>query len=264
MLLIRSVLFVAFGGISVAVGALLVLLTFWAPSRVHWAITVGYCRLAVWAGRFFCGMDPVVEGLENMPDEPSVIMIKHTTTLETYGHVPMFPRTAWVLKREIIWMPIFGWVIGLLLVVIGGLRRWAWVRNPGFRLAHLAAIVEMTRDPDRPALVLLDEVGAGTDPTEGGALGVAIVEHFRQRGAMVLATTHHGLMKAYAQSTAGVSCAAFGYDPETWEPTFRLTLGAPGRSLALEMAERLDAGRIGGPSEDIIKGSPRRWRCSST
>jgi DNA mismatch repair protein MutS2 len=105
--------------------------------------------------------------------------------------------------------------------------------------AHLAAIVEMTRDLDLPALVLLDEVGAGTDPTEGGALGVAIVEHFRRCGAMVLATTHHGLMKAYAQSTPGVSCASFGYDPETWEPTFRLTLGAPGRSLALEMAERL-------------------------
>ncbi len=105
--------------------------------------------------------------------------------------------------------------------------------------AHLAAIVEMTRDLNLPALVLLDEVGAGTDPTEGGALGVAIVDHFRARGAMVVATTHHGLMKAYAQSTPGVTCASFGYDPATYEPTFRLTLGAPGRSLALEMAERL-------------------------
>src|SRR5262249_5615718 len=105
--------------------------------------------------------------------------------------------------------------------------------------AHLAAIVEMTRDLALPALVLLDEVGAGTDPTEGGALGVAIVEHFREKGALVVATTHHGLMKAYAQSTAGVACASFGYDPGTYEPTYRLTLGAPGRSLALEMAERL-------------------------
>jgi DNA mismatch repair protein MutS2 len=105
--------------------------------------------------------------------------------------------------------------------------------------AHLAAIVEMTRDLALPALVLLDEAGAGTDPTEGGALGVAIVEHFRRAGAMVVATTHHGLMKAYAQSTPGVACASFGYHPETYEPTFRLTPGAPGRSLALEMAERL-------------------------
>ncbi len=105
--------------------------------------------------------------------------------------------------------------------------------------AHLANIVDMTRDLAAPALVLLDEVGAGTDPTEGGALGVAIVDHFRQRGALVVATTHHGLMKAYAQSTPGVACASFGYDPDTYEPTYQLAMGVAGRSLALEMAERL-------------------------
>ncbi|HEY5906918.1 MAG TPA: endonuclease MutS2, partial [Vicinamibacteria bacterium] len=105
--------------------------------------------------------------------------------------------------------------------------------------AHLAAIVEMTRELALPALVLLDEVGAGTDPTEGGALGVAIVDHFRKRGAMVVATTHHGLMKGYAQSTPGVASGSFGYDAHSYEPTYRLSLGVPGRSLALEMAERL-------------------------
>jgi DNA mismatch repair protein MutS2 len=97
----------------------------------------------------------------------------------------------------------------------------------------------MTRELELPALVLLDEVGAGTDPTEGGGLGVAIVEHFRACGSMVVATTHHGVMKAYAQATEGVTCASFGYDPETYEPSYRLSLGTPGRSLALEMAERL-------------------------
>jgi DNA mismatch repair protein MutS2 len=105
--------------------------------------------------------------------------------------------------------------------------------------AHLANIVSMTRDLAAPALVLLDEVGAGTDPTEGGALGVAIVDGFRARGATVIATTHHGLMKAYAQATAGVTPASFGYDPATYEPTYRLEIGTAGRSLALEMAERL-------------------------
>jgi DNA mismatch repair protein MutS2 len=105
--------------------------------------------------------------------------------------------------------------------------------------AHLAGIVEMTRDLQTPALVLLDEVGAGTDPAEGGALGTAVVDHFRRRGAMVVATTHHGLLKAYAQSTPDVACASFGYDPGTYEPTYRLALGVAGRSLALEMAERL-------------------------
>jgi len=118
--------------------------------------------------------------------------------------------------------------------------------------AHLASIVEMTRDLPLPALVLLDEVGAGTDPTEGGALGVAIVDHFRGRGATVVATTHHGVMKAYAQSTPGVACASFGYDPTTYEPTYRLALGTAGRSLALEMAERL-----GLPGE-VVKEARRR------
>jgi DNA mismatch repair protein MutS2 len=121
--------------------------------------------------------------------------------------------------------------------------------------AHLAAIVAMTRDLALPALVLLDEVGAGTDPTEGGALGVAIVEHFRSRGAMVVATTHHGLMKAYAQSTPGVVCASFGYDPDSYEPTYRLSLGQPGRSLALEMAERL-----GLPAAVVADARSRRDR----
>ena len=119
--------------------------------------------------------------------------------------------------------------------------------------AHLAAVVEMTRDLARPALVLLDEVGAGTDPTEGGALGVAIVEHFRRAGATVVATTHHGLMKAYAQSTPGVEAASFGYDPTSYQPTYRLHIGKPGRSLALEMAERL-----GLPAELVADARARR------
>jgi DNA mismatch repair protein MutS2 len=119
--------------------------------------------------------------------------------------------------------------------------------------AHLAAIVEMTKDLAAPSLVLLDEVGAGTDPTEGGALGVAIVDYFKTCGAMVVATTHHGLMKAYAQSTAGVTCASFQYDPDTYAPTYRLSLGVPGRSLALEMAERL-----GLPASAVADARARR------
>ena len=111
---LRSLLFLTFGFVSICLFATFALMVFWAPRSFLWGIVVTYCRLTLWAGDFFCGMKVVVEGAENLPDRPSVIMIKHTTTLETYGHVPMFPRTAWVLKREIIWMPVFGWVIGLL------------------------------------------------------------------------------------------------------------------------------------------------------
>ncbi|MBI3400492.1 MAG: endonuclease MutS2 [Acidobacteria bacterium] len=104
---------------------------------------------------------------------------------------------------------------------------------------HIANIASMDRGLVTPALVLLDEVGSGTDPIEGGALGVAVVDHLRQRGATVIATSHYDALKTYASTTAGVAGAAFGFDAETFAPTYRLIYGSPGRSLALEIAARL-------------------------
>ena len=105
--------------------------------------------------------------------------------------------------------------------------------------SHLAKVVEMERELESPALVILDEVGTGTDPSEGGALGTALLEHFLSRGALVLASTHHGLLKAYALTTQGVGAASFEFDPKTYAPTYRIVDGAAGRSLAFEMSERL-------------------------
>ena len=105
--------------------------------------------------------------------------------------------------------------------------------------AHIANIAAMDRSLATPALVLLDEVGSGTDPIEGGALGVAIVDHFRRRGATLIATSHYDALKTYASTTEGVACAAFGFDAETFAPTYKLIYGTPGRSLALEIAGRL-------------------------
>jgi DNA mismatch repair protein MutS2 len=87
--------------------------------------------------------------------------------------------------------------------------------------------------------VLLDEVGTGTDPNEGGALATAVVNHFKNRGALVIATTHYDALKAWGTATDGVVTAAFAFDPQTFAPTYRLTYGAPGRSLAIEIAQRL-------------------------
>ena len=120
---------------------------------------------------------------------------------------------------------------------------------------HVTNIASMDRALALPALVLLDEIGAGTDPMEGGALGMAVIEHFRQRGALVVATTHDEMLKSYASTAAGVSCAAFGFDPETFAPTFRLTYGSAGRSLALEIAARL------GLAASIV-ASAREYRSS--
>jgi DNA mismatch repair protein MutS2 len=104
---------------------------------------------------------------------------------------------------------------------------------------HVANLVAIDRNLELPALVLLDEIGGGTDPIEGGALGAAVIDHFRRRGALVVATTHDDALKSYAATTEGVAVAAFGFHPETFAPTYTLRYGAPGRSLAIEIARRL-------------------------
>ena len=104
---------------------------------------------------------------------------------------------------------------------------------------HIANIVSMDKALEGPALVLLDEAGAGTDPVEGGALAMAIIEHFRLRNAKVIATTHYDALKTYASTTDGATPAGFGFDPKTFAPTYRLNYGSPGSSLAFEIANRL-------------------------
>ena len=116
---------------------------------------------------------------------------------------------------------------------------------------HIANIVAMDRALTLPALVLLDEAGGGTDPNEGGALAMAMIDHFRVRGAMVVATTHYDALKSYAVTTEGVTPAGFGFDPTTFAPTYRLNYGAPGSSLALEIATRL------GLPDSIIEAARR-------
>src|SRR5207302_10995495 len=88
------------------------------------------------------------------------------------------------------------------------------------------------------ALVLLDEVGTGTDPEEGSALGVAVVDHFKQRGAHVLATTHYAGLKIYAANEPGVLNASVEFDEKTLRPTYRLLVGLAGSSSGLDIAQR--------------------------
>ena len=95
--------------------------------------------------------------------------------------------------------------------------------------SHIKNIVDMNAALDLPALVLLDEAGAGTDPLEGGALAMAMIDHFRKRGAKVVATTHYDSLKTYAATTEGVMAAGFGFDPQTFAPTYRLELRLAGQ-----------------------------------
>lgn len=105
--------------------------------------------------------------------------------------------------------------------------------------AHLANIRAMMSQVSAGSLILLDELGAGTDPMEGGPLGAAILEYFHEHGAMTLATTHHSTIKAFAISTPGIACAAVDFDLETLQPRYRLVYGLPGRSKAFAIAQKL-------------------------
>jgi DNA mismatch repair protein MutS2 len=104
---------------------------------------------------------------------------------------------------------------------------------------HLRSIIRIVRSAGSGTLVLLDELGAGTDPTEGSALAQALLDHFIRAGALVAATTHYAELKAYAHTTAGATNAAVEFDLETLSPTYRLTIGLPGGSQAFAIAERL-------------------------
>jgi DNA mismatch repair protein MutS2 len=112
--------------------------------------------------------------------------------------------------------------------------------------AHIEKLKTMMADADARSLVLLDELGAATDPQEGGALAVAVVDHFLRRGAFHIASTHLPALKIYAANTNGVQNAAVGFNPEGLSPTFRLLVGLPGQSAGLAMAQR-----FGMPAEVI-------------
>lgn len=163
-----------------------------------------------------------------------------TVTLKTVGLLSLMAQAALPVPALEAEFPLFEQV----LADIGDYQ--SIQENLSTFSAHVSNIREMALDVTPDSLVLLDELGAATDPEEGGALGVAVVEHFRAAGAFTLVSTHLMALKIYGASTEGVVNGSMGFDEQTFEPTYLLQLGLPGKSAGLEIATRL------GIPEDIM------------
>ena len=196
-------------------------------------------RLRLVAARHPLLTDPVPIDVHLGPQERTLVITGpntggKTAVLKTVGlfsvmaqsglHIPAHAESELPLRREI-------------FVDMGDEQ--SLQQNLSTFSAHLKNIHTMTTQVSGDSLVLLDELGAGTDPSEGGPLGTAILESFHASEALTLVTTHHSAIKAFAMATPDIVCAAVDFDLDTLQPRYQLVYGLPGRSKAFAIAQKL-------------------------
>ena len=157
-----------------------------------------------------------------------------TVVVKTVGLIALMAQMGLHVPAGEAMLPVFSQV----LADIGDQQSIA--ANLSTFTAHMRNISEMAATVAPPALILIDEVGTGTDPDEGAALGVAIVDYFHRAGATIIATTHYNQLKVWASQTPGVLNASVEFDEQTLRPTYRLITGVAGASSGIEIARRMN------------------------
>jgi DNA mismatch repair protein MutS2 len=179
-----------------------------------------------------------------------------TVTLKTLGLLALMAQSGMPVPADRADMPVFD----AILADIGDYQ--SIEQNLSTFSAHVTNIDFISRTATANSLVLLDELGSATDPEEGAALAVAIAEHFRSVGCMIVISTHHTSLKVYGANTPGVINASVGFDETTLQPTYELKIGVPGASAGINIAQRLGLNpaiiasarsRLGSQTQDVAR-----------
>jgi DNA mismatch repair protein MutS2 len=179
-----------------------------------------------------------------------------TVTLKTLGLLALMAQSGIPVPADRADMPVFD----AILADIGDYQ--SIEQNLSTFSAHVTNIDFISRTATANSLVLLDELGSATDPEEGAALAVAIAEHFREVGCMIVISTHHTSLKVYGANTPGVINASVGFDETTLQPTYELKIGIPGASAGINIAQRLGLNpaiiasarsRLGSQTQDVAR-----------
>jgi DNA mismatch repair protein MutS2 len=179
-----------------------------------------------------------------------------TVSLKTLGLLALMAQSGIPVPADRADLPVFDAV----LADIGDYQ--SIEQNLSTFSAHVTNIDFVSRTATANSLVLLDELGSATDPEEGAALAVAIAEHFRKVGCMIVISTHHTSLKVYGANTSGVINASVGFDEATLQPTYELKIGVPGASAGINIAQRLGLNpaiiasarsRLGSQTQDVAR-----------
>lgn len=183
MFLLRVLFLALYFVLTVVPGAVAVILLWPLPYRVRFGIARAWSRGMLWAGRLICGLEWVVEGGENLPAEPSVIYIKHSSVFETYAQVGVFPPHAWVVKEELRWVPVIGWAASAMKCIAidrrGGGEAVKQVIRQG--KARLAEGIWITIFPE----------GTRMPPGETRRYGISGAALAREAGCLIVPVAHN-------------------------------------------------------------------------